>query len=77
MKEQREKDRNTNAMKKRRKDGWTGGKDRLENEDMRVYSTCRLRTAERGILTGSILEDSLTTHHQVGCREQSENKKIY
>jgi hypothetical protein len=57
MKEQREKDRTTNAMKRRRENGWNRGKDRHENEDMRMYCTCRFCTVERGILAVSILED--------------------
>jgi hypothetical protein len=61
MKEKGKKDRKKNAMKRKREKGEKGeneGRDKLENKDMRVYCTCRLRTAERRMLVDSILEDS-------------------
>jgi hypothetical protein len=56
MKRRKSKDR-TNAIRMNGEDGGKGGKDRLENEDKIVYSTCRVRTAEEGNLAGSNVED--------------------
>jgi hypothetical protein len=58
MKDQGKKDRKKNAMKKKGEKGENEGRDKLENKHMRVYCTCRLRTAERRMLVDSILEDS-------------------
>jgi hypothetical protein len=54
-----------------------GGKNRLENENMRVNSTCRVRTAEKGTLATTDPEDGQTKLHQAGCNEKSENDKIW
>jgi hypothetical protein len=40
--------------------GGNEGKDGLENENMRVNSTCRVCTAAKGTLAGSNSEDGQT-----------------
>jgi hypothetical protein len=73
----RKRKESTNAIRMKGEDGGDGGKDRLENENMRVNTTCRVRTAEEGILPGSNPEDGQTKLHQAGCNEKSENDKIW
>jgi hypothetical protein len=67
----------TNAIRMNGEDGGNGGKDRLENEDKIVYSTCRVRTAEEEILAGSNSEDCESRLHQARCKEKSENDEIW
>jgi hypothetical protein len=43
---------------------------------MRVNSTCRLRTAEKGTLAGSNLEDYKSKLPYTGCKEQSDNDEL-
>jgi hypothetical protein len=76
MKRRKSKDR-TNAIRIKGEDGGNEGKDGLENENMRVYSTCRVRTAGEGTLAGSSSEDCETRLHQAGCTEQLENDEIW
>jgi hypothetical protein len=47
MKGRKRKD-STNAIRMNGEDGGNEGKDRLENENIRVNSTCRVCTAEKG-----------------------------
>jgi hypothetical protein len=56
MKRRKRKDR-TKAIRTNEEDGGYGGKNRLENEDKIVYSTCRVRTVEEKTLAGSNSED--------------------
>jgi hypothetical protein len=67
----------TNAIRMNGEGGGDGAKDRLENKNMRVYSTCRVRTAEEGTLAESNSEDRWTRLHQAGCKETSENNEIW
>jgi hypothetical protein len=73
----RERKDSTNAIRMNGEDGGNGGKDRLENEDKIVYSTCRVRTAEKGTLVGSNVEDCEIRLHHAGCKEKSENDEIW
>jgi hypothetical protein len=75
MKERKGKER-TNAIKMDGENGGNGGKDRLENKNMKVNSTCRVRTAEKKTLAGSNVEDFWTKRHQDGCKEKSANDEI-
>jgi hypothetical protein len=75
LKERKGKD-STNITRMNGEDGGNGGKDRLENENMRVNSTCRFRTVEKGTLDGSNSEDCETRRHQAGCKEQLENDEL-
>jgi hypothetical protein len=75
MKGRKRKD-STNAIKMNGEDGGSGGKDRLENEDKIVISTCRVHTAEEGTLAGSNSEDCETRLHQAGCKEPPENDEL-
>jgi hypothetical protein len=75
MKGRKTKD-STNAIRMNGEDGENGWKDRLENENMRVNATCRVRTAEKGILAGSNPEDGHTKLRQAGCKEQPENHDL-
>jgi hypothetical protein len=47
----------TNAIRMNGEDGGIGGEDRLENKNIKVNSTCRVRTAEKGTLAESSYED--------------------
>jgi hypothetical protein len=51
MKGRKRKNR-TNVIRMNGEDGGNREKDRLGNENMRVNATCRVRTAEKGILAG-------------------------
>jgi hypothetical protein len=64
-------------MRVKKEDGGNKKKDRLENEDKRVFSTCEFHTAEKGILAGSNPEDFWTKRHRARCKERSENDKIW
>jgi hypothetical protein len=56
MKRRKRNDR-TNVIRMDGEDGENGGKDRLENKNIKVNSTCRVRTAEKGTLAESRHED--------------------
>jgi hypothetical protein len=76
MKGRKRKD-STSVIRAIGEDGGNGGNDRLENENIREYSTCRVRIAEKGILAGSNSEDCKTRLHQARCKETSENDEIW
>jgi hypothetical protein len=52
MKGRKRKDR-MNVIRMNGEEGGNRGKDRLENENVRIYSTCRVRTAEKGAPKGT------------------------
>jgi hypothetical protein len=75
MKGRKRKD-STNAIRMNGEDRESGGKNSPENENMRVNSTCRVRTAEEATLAGSNPEDFRTKRHQAGSKETSEKNDI-